>query len=266
MLKRTLPQVKRTSPVHGNWVQRWYLNLGTIFSVAGNGTIGTSPMRTTLLTALVLGILLAAVSRAQEVVGAPLEIVTARALPKAVLTVSYETKLAATGGVPPRTWEVIAGSLPPGLSLDSRTGTISGTPTALGQYHFAVEVSDSDDPADTRTREFTLTVISALVIEWKSVPAVTPDGIAGSVKLANQTGNDFDLTMIVVAVNEIGKAFVLGYQLFTFPAQSTISEIPFGSSLPHGDYIVHADVIAEVPATNTIHRARLQTSEPLQTH
>jgi len=222
-------------------------------------------MKSTLLTALLLGTLLAAVSVAQEV-GAPLEIVTARALPRAVLTVNYEMKLVATGGVPPRTWEVIAGNLPPGLSLDSRAGTISGTPTALGQYRFAVEVSDSDDPADARSREFTLTVISALVMEWKSIPAVTPDGIAGSVRLANQTANDFDLTMIVVAVNEIGKAFVLGYQQFAFPAQTTIPEIPFGSSLPRGEYIVHVDVIAEVPSTNAIHRARLQTSEPLETH
>jgi hypothetical protein len=221
-------------------------------------------MRTSILTALLLGIF-AGASAAQEV-GAPLEIVTERALPRAILAVSYEMKLAATGGVLPRTWDVIAGRLPPGLSLDPVSGIISGAPTALGLYRFALEVSDSDDPADTRSREFTMAVISALVVEWKSVPAVTPDGIAGSVKLANQTANDIDLTMIVVAVNEIGKAFVLGYQQFTFAAQSTIPEVAFGSVLPRGSYIVHVDVIAEVPVTNAIHRARLQTVGPLETH
>jgi hypothetical protein len=216
------------------------------------------------MAALLLAIV-AGVSAAQEV-GAPLEIVTERALPKAILSANYEVKLAAKGGVPPRTWEVIAGALPPGLSLDPVSATISGAPTALGLFRFAVEVSDSDDPADTRTREFTLAVISALTVEWKSFPAVTQDGIAGSVKLANQTANDVDLTMIVVAVNEIGKAFVLGYQQFTFAAQSAVPEIPFGSALPRGSYIVHVDVIAEVPETDAIHRARLQTSEPLETH
>jgi len=221
-------------------------------------------MRTGILTALLLGILVG-VSAAQEV-GAPLEITSERTLPRAVLSGNYEVKLAATGGVPPLTWEVIAGSLPPGLSLDPVSGTISGVPTALGLYRFAVEVSDSDDPADTRSREFAIAVIAALAVEWKRVPAVTPDGISGSVKLANQTANDLDLTMIVVAVNEIGKAFVLGYQQFTFTAQTTIDEIPFGSSLPQGSYIVHVDVIAEAPPTNAIHRARLQTSEPLVTH
>ncbi len=220
-------------------------------------------MKRTIVTALLLGIL-AGASPAQEA-GTPLAITTERTLPKAILTANYEVKLAATGGVPPRTWELIDGKLPPGLNLDPVSGAISGTPTALGQFRFAMEVSDADDPADTRSREFTLSVVSALMVQWKTVPAVTPDGIAGSVKLANQTANDFDLTMIVVAVNEVGKAFVLGYQHFIFAADSTMPEITFGAALPRGDYIVHADVISEVPDKNTIYRARLQTAEPLTT-
>jgi hypothetical protein len=226
--------------------------------------MGLNPMRFSVLATLLLAIFTLA-SAAQEV-GAPLEITTEKTLPKAIFTASYEAKLAATGGVPPRTWEVIAGSLPPGLNLDSVSGKISGAPMALGQFRFAVEVGDSDDPADTRTREFTLTVISALAVEWKRAPAVTPDGVTGAVKLANQTADDVDLTMIVVAVNEIGKAFVLGYQHFTFAARATMPEIAFGSGLPRGNYIVQADVIAEVPGKNAIYRARLQAPEPLTTH
>jgi len=222
-------------------------------------------MRSLGLVPLLLGFFLSA-SVAQEVAGAPLEIVTERSLPKAILMAPYEWKLAARGGVPPRQWEVIAGALPDGLTLDRATGTISGSPNNVGQFRFALEVSDGDDPPDARTREFTLTVISALTVEWKAFPTVTADGISGSVKLANQTGSGTDLTLIVVAVNEIGKAFVLGYQQFTLSAQTTVPEIPFGSSLPQGSYVVHADVIAEVPDKNAIYRARLQTAEPLQTH
>lgn len=222
-------------------------------------------MRCTILTALFLSIL-AGAAPAQEQVGAPLAITSDKTLPKAILNANYEVKLAATGGVLPRKWEVIDGDLPPELDLDPVTGAITGTPTALGQFRFVVEVSDADDPPDTRTREFTLTVVSALVVEWKKAPAVTADGIAGSIKLINQTADDFDLTIIVVAVNEVGKAFVLGYQHFTFAAGDTMPEIAFGASLPQGDYIVHADAISEVPAKNAIYRARLQTSQPLTTH
>ena len=220
-------------------------------------------MLRTLLTVLFLAFLAgAAVAQEAE---APLVITTEKALPKAILGANYETKLTATGGVSPWTWDFIAGKFPPGLNLDS-SGTISGTPTTIGQFRFALEVSDSDDPPDARTREFTLNVISALVVEWNKSPVVTATGIEGSVKLINQTADNFDLTMIVVAVNDIGKAFVLGYQHFVFSADSTISEIPFGAALPQGDYIVHADVISEVAEKDTIHRVRLQTSEPLTTH
>jgi hypothetical protein len=221
-------------------------------------------MRRILLSALLVA-MCAVYVHAQQT-SAPLAFTTDKALPKAILTTKYEAKLEATGGLPPRTWEVIDGKLPAGLMLDTVTGTIMGSPTALGQYRFAVEVSDSQDPPESRTREFSITVVSALVVEWKTVPAVTTDGIAGSIRLANQTANDLDLTAIIVAVNEVGKAFVLGYQHFTFAAQSAQQDIPFGSSLPRGTYIVHADTIAEVASSNSIYHARLQTSQPLATH
>src|SRR5215831_7660717 len=135
-------------------------------------------MRRILLSALLVAMCAVYVHAQQTSV--PLAFSTDKALPKAILTAKYELKLEATGGSPPRTWEVIDGKLPAGLMLDSVTGAITGTPTALGQYRFAVEVSDSQDPPESRTREFSITVVSALVVEWKTVPAVTTDGIAGS--------------------------------------------------------------------------------------
>jgi len=50
----------------------------------------------------------------------------------------------ASGGTEPYTFEITAGSLPPGLTLDAGTGTISGVPAAAGTYCFTVTVTDSD--------------------------------------------------------------------------------------------------------------------------
>ena len=50
--------------------------------------------------------------------------------------------LFASGGVQPYTWEVVAGSLPPGLELPKGENTISGTPTLAGTYTFTVRVTD----------------------------------------------------------------------------------------------------------------------------
>ena len=80
--------------------------------------------------------------------------------------------------------------------------------------------------------------------------------------MSNLTKQDVTLTVIVMAVNQIGRATALGYQEFTLAAGAE-QVIPFGSSPGPGTYIVHADAVAEVASTNTIYRARKQTAERL---
>jgi hypothetical protein len=78
--------------------------------------------------------------------------VTTTFLPDGNEGVAYSQTLLASGGVPPYTWSITAGALPPGLTLGAASGTISGTPTAGsstggplsdGDYPFTVQVSDS---------------------------------------------------------------------------------------------------------------------------
>ncbi len=49
----------------------------------------------------------------------------------------YSNDFTVTDGVTV-TWAITAGSLPPGLSLNPATGTLTGTPTRPGGYHFTV--------------------------------------------------------------------------------------------------------------------------------
>jgi hypothetical protein len=52
---------------------------------------------------------------------------------------------AVVGGTEPFTWNVTAGSLPPGLTL-APDGTITGTPTQAGSFTFTVQARDSSTP------------------------------------------------------------------------------------------------------------------------
>lgn len=59
--------------------------------------------------------------------------------------------LGVSGGAAPYSWSVTGGSLPPGLSLNSATGVISGTPSTGGTYDFTVQVADSGGRTATAT-------------------------------------------------------------------------------------------------------------------
>jgi regulation of enolase protein 1 (concanavalin A-like superfamily) len=55
---------------------------------------------------------------------------------------SYSQSFTASGGTSPYTYQVTAGSLPPGLAL-STGGALTGTPTTAGSYSFTVAALDS---------------------------------------------------------------------------------------------------------------------------
>ena len=78
-------------------------------------------------------------------------------LNQATIGVAYSYQLLFSGGVPPRTWSMGTGSLPPGLSLSS-AGTISGTPTQLGTYSFTVQLTDSS-PQTVSSQPLRITVV-----------------------------------------------------------------------------------------------------------
>lgn len=178
----------------------------------------------------------------------------------------YDFPLHAQGGTPPLRWKVASGTLPPGVELDAEHGRLRGTPSSTGEFHFALTVTDSGSPPYERTRSFVLKVVPPLEVVWKQAPKVAGDQIEGSVEISNNTPEEFDLTVIVVAVNEFGKAFALGYEHGPMPAETALQSFSFGAqiNLPRGRYIVHVDTVAEVPARQAIYRARLQTEGAIQ--
>lgn len=65
---------------------------------------------------------------------------------------SYSFTLTASGGTSSYTWGLLAGTLlPPGVALNSSTGAISGVPTTVGTYEFAVGVTDASGVRGGRT-------------------------------------------------------------------------------------------------------------------
>jgi hypothetical protein len=85
-------------------------------------------------------------------------VVSTGSLPSSTAGTAYSATVAATGGVPPYTWSILSGTLPPGLSLDSNTGEIAGTPSQAGTWSFTLQASDAQAPPDRATRMLAITV------------------------------------------------------------------------------------------------------------
>jgi uncharacterized repeat protein (TIGR01451 family) len=76
--------------------------------------------------------------------------------PSGEVGVSYSDLLTVTGGTSPFTWTISSGSLPPGLSINSSTGAITGTPTTAGTFSFTVKVTDSASLSATEATSITI--------------------------------------------------------------------------------------------------------------
>ncbi len=101
----------------------------------------------------------------------PFVITTDSLLPSGTGGSPYSTTLQSSGGTAPITWSVVGGSLPAGFLLDSTTGVIYGTPTAVGTFGFTAQALDASGQTDSRT--FTLVVLSPVSITTSFLPDAT---------------------------------------------------------------------------------------------
>lgn len=62
-----------------------------------------------------------------------------------VTGVPYNENVDVVQGTEPYTYAIVSGALPTGLSLNTSTGVISGTPTVVGSYTFEITVTDVND-------------------------------------------------------------------------------------------------------------------------
>jgi hypothetical protein len=82
----------------------------------------------------------------------------------------YEERILVNGAAP-FTFNLAYGNLPPDLSLNPQTGTISGELKTPGSYTFYIGVSDATD--SNAEREFTINVVDRLTISIQALPRGT---------------------------------------------------------------------------------------------
>ena len=109
-------------------------------------------------------------------VASPTIVLAPSTVPAATVALAYSQTVTAANGTGPYTYAISAGSLPTGLSLNTATGTLSGTPTAGGVFNFTVRATDSStgDGPYAGARAYSLTVASpTLGVAPSTLPAPT---------------------------------------------------------------------------------------------
>ena len=130
-------------------------------------------------------------------------LITTPTLPHGLVGAMYSSALTASNGIPPYTWSVISGALPPGISLRSSTGLLFGIPNQIGTADFTVQVIDSEGTPATANANFALIVegagatLSTNLLTFQEAGGLT--SVAQAVTLTNP--GDLPLTVNSISVS-----------------------------------------------------------------
>jgi len=127
----------------------------------------------------------------------------------------------ATNGTPPYTFVLTSGTLPAGLTLQTGTGNITGTPTALGSFPISVQVTDSSTPVMTASMASTIQVLYGAVTSTGG-PLFTLSAPPTSVDPGGAVGG------LTLTANEPLQGAVTGTATLSFTDSTLLQNTPAG--------------------------------------
>ena len=140
--------------------------------------------------------------------------ITTTTLPNPAENESYVKSIDVNGGTAPDQFAIISGSIPPGLTLNTTTGVLSGVPTTINGNPFNFTIGVTDAAGATVSQSFTLTVFGVS----SAVP--TPTGVVltfnapinpGSTVLYSGPGSSAlaDITVVGAATGPVRGSLVI---------------------------------------------------------
>jgi len=174
------------------------------------------------------------------------------------MNIPYSATLAATGGTAPYRWSILTGSLPTGLSLNSSSGQISGTPSQSGSFPIQVQVTDSSSPTNqTASQALTLAVSPAVV-----GTAVTSCGTLGNSGATYVLQNDISSSGTCIVIGASGITFDLNGHTITYDTGGSSSVYGITTSninSIHNSHITSSNGQGSIQMSNAACYVNIQT-------
>lgn len=140
----------------------------------------------------------------------PTPTITNTSLQDGELGMPYSENLQASGGSGTYTWSISSDFLPLGLSLDPKTGTISGTPTAPATYFFGVMVMDKTGTSSYKV--YSITIVLSPSATPPPIPSPTVTTPATPNPTATETPVQFAITTNGLPDSGVGISYSQGLQ------------------------------------------------------
>jgi hypothetical protein len=179
-------------------------------------------------------------------------------LPPAIVGSAYNAVISVSGGSAPYSFATRTGQLPPGLSLNPNTGSITGMPNTAGSYDFAVSVVDKAESAEG-VKRFQLVVRhpATVSVEISPTSVTIPSGTAHqfAALVSNASTPAVTWSASAGSVNTLGT--------FTAPKVSVATVIRLtATSNADPTKSATATINVEAPASTTPSLALTTTSLP----
>jgi hypothetical protein len=113
-----------------------------------------------------------------SITGCPVIALSPPTLPNGVVGTAYSQTVIASGGTASYTYTVTSGALPTGLSLNTVTGAITGTPTTVGIFNFTITATDNGGCSGSHLYSIVIAEAACPVITLN--PPALPSGPIGT--------------------------------------------------------------------------------------
>ena len=164
--------------------------------------------------------------------GAANPVIVTQTLPAATAGAPYSQTVLVNGGVAPYAWSIDLipdQTLPPGLTLNTQTGVISGTPTTVGLNTFRVRVTDSLNHTDTAV--LCINVEPAFVGTLTATPA-TIDVVAQTLVGSGVAISNLQYTGSAAAIGTFAGAAQIGLNSGIMLSSGNVTNINGPNTIP----------------------------------